>query len=84
MTIILALSLAGAVPMPQRRVETPQGPIPVTYESAPGDVWIATAETPDGRRIDAAGATIKEAHQALAARIPGELRTARSPSSEVR
>jgi len=62
--------------MPHRRVETPQGPIPVTYESAPGGVWIATAETPEGRRIDAAGATLEEAHEAITARIRSEMRTA--------
>ena len=59
--------------MPHRRVETPEGPIPVTYESAPGGAWIATAETPDGRRIDAAGTTIQEAHDAIAERIRQEM-----------
>jgi hypothetical protein len=67
-TIILALAAWSRPPMPHRRIETPEGPIPVTYESAPGGQWIATAET-NGRRLDAAGATIQEAHEALTKRI---------------
>jgi hypothetical protein len=61
--------------MPRRHVQTPDGPIPVTYEAAPGGVWLATAETSLGT-IEATGKTIQEAHEALTRTLLAALETA--------